>query len=54
MLDSSNIALCVCKPGYELDDDGTTCIGMYELLCNCVAVAMTLKICILQPKFKYV
>jgi len=35
VLDSINTVLCVCKPGYELDDDGITCIGMFELLCNC-------------------
>lgn len=49
VLDSSNIASCVCKPGYELDDDGMTCIGMYELLCNCIAAAMTLKFVFYNP-----
>ena len=43
MLDSSNIASCVCNPGYELADDGVACIGNvnyicshYGLLCNCL------------------
>ena len=40
----STSGTCVCRPGYELSEDGTSCVG--ECVCVCVGGQVCMCLCV--------